>query len=261
MKVWGRQLWWIAAVNCRAALRHRVFLILGLISVGLALTANVLQSFDFGGSSAGFVLDFGLGVIFLAGSILGVLLPAQLWFDSIHSGAMIHILVRPVPRWVQPVGCFLGVLALIFVYTCVLALITGWMIGFQSGALAWSALVGAIWMQMVRCGIIISMVLAFACCARSALTVSAVGFAFVLIGQLSGFAVSVVPPSGNAALFTLLTVTGYLVPDLSLFSLDGGRLLAEGFDWGIAGWLTFYGSMYSALYLGIGAWMFGKREF
>jgi ABC-type transport system involved in multi-copper enzyme maturation permease subunit len=108
--------WRIGKLTFLEAVRQRFFLFLMLISVALIFCAIFFRQFDFGASELKFVADFGMGGIFLFGSILAVVATAQLFFSEIENRTALTILAKPVRRWAFIAGKFVGVSLLLLVF-------------------------------------------------------------------------------------------------------------------------------------------------
>jgi hypothetical protein len=59
----------IAANTYQEGVRQKFFQVVFFVSVGLLLSANFFQQFDFGTSELKFILDFGFGAVFFLGSV------------------------------------------------------------------------------------------------------------------------------------------------------------------------------------------------
>ncbi|MGA2053349.1 MAG: ABC transporter permease subunit, partial [Opitutales bacterium] len=108
--------WQIGKLTFLEAVRQRFFNFLVLLSVALIGSAIFFRQFDFGASELKFISDFGMGGIFLFGSILAVVATAQLFFSEIENRTALTILAKPVRRWSFIAGKFLGVSLLLLVF-------------------------------------------------------------------------------------------------------------------------------------------------
>lgn len=116
----------IARHTLGEALRMRLTLLLGLIGAGLVLGALGLREFNFGSAELKFIGDFGLGALGGFGTLLAALATAQLFFNEIQGRAAYCVLTRPVRRWEYIWGKFIGVGALLALFTVFLgSLIAG----------------------------------------------------------------------------------------------------------------------------------------
>jgi ABC-2 type transport system permease protein len=117
--------WRIARLTFLEAVRQRFFNFLILLAVALVGSSYFFRQFNFGASELRFIADFGLGGIFLFGSILSVVAAAQLFFSEIENRTALTILAKPVRRWSFIAGKFLGVALLMFVFIALLTTLLG----------------------------------------------------------------------------------------------------------------------------------------
>lgn len=267
---------WIARLTFLEAIRQRFFAFLFILGAALVLASGAVRVFDFGHSELKFLADFGFGGLFLFGSILGVVMTAQLFFAEIDNRTALTLLAKPLSRAEFLAGKFLGIWAVLGVFVLVLAALLAAMLGWRAAELAQLAaerrlappecdLAGlALYaaLQWLRLGVVVAMVLAVAAAARTFLFAVVVGALAVLAGQLQWLSQELLlkpaePGLGQAALW-LLT---HLLPNLQQFNLGDALVLApHQVAAGTLPWVFLSGVAYVVAFLVLATFLFRRRE-
>ena len=267
---------WIARITFLEAIRQRFFAFLFVLGAALVLASGAVRVFDFGHSELKFLADFGFGGLFLFGSILGVVMTAQLFFAEIDNRTALTLLAKPLSRAEFLVGKFLGTWAVLGVFVVVIAALLAGMLGWRAAELAQLAadrrlsppecdLAGlALYalLQWLRLGVVVAMVLAVAAAARTFLFAVIVGALAVLAGQLQWLSQELLlKPAesgvGQAALW-LLT---HLLPNLQQFNLGDALVLApHQVAAGTLPWVVLSGLAYVVAFLTLAGFLFRRRE-
>lgn len=271
-----RRTLWISRVTFLEAVRQRFFAFLLLLGAAMVLSSVSLRVFDFGHGELKFIADFGFGGMFFFGSVLAVVMTAQLFFSEIDNKTALTLLAKPLSRAEFLLGKFCGAWAVLGVFIVVLAGLQGivlWAreqeliaLAEQSGKLPATFSVGGlgqlILMQWLRLGVVIAIVLAISALARTFLFAVVVGSLAVVAGQLQWIAQDAfLRPTDSAVYAAFLWISTRLIPNLQQFNLadalvlgssavEDGALLAVGFS-GIA---------YLVAYLTLGSLIFRRRE-
>jgi hypothetical protein len=82
-----RRTLWISRVTFLEAVRQRFFAFLLVLSAAMVLSSVSFRVFDFGHGELKFIADFGFGGMFFFGSVLAVVMTAQLFFSEIDNSA------------------------------------------------------------------------------------------------------------------------------------------------------------------------------
>ncbi|NBV52258.1 MAG: ABC transporter permease [Verrucomicrobia bacterium] len=176
-----RRTLWISRVTFLEAVRQRFFAFLLLLGAAMVLSSVSLRVFDFGHGELKFIADFGFGGMFFFGSVLAVVMTAQLFFSEIDNKTALTLLAKPLSRAEFLLGKFCGAWAVLGVFIVVLAGLQGivlWAreqeliaLAEQSGKLPATFSVGGlgqlILMQWLRLGVVIAIVLAISALART----------------------------------------------------------------------------------------------
>lgn len=271
-----RRAFWISRVTFLEAVRQRFFAFLLVLGAAMVLSSVSLRVFDFGHGELKFIADFGFGGMFFFGSVLAVVMTAQLFFSEIDNRTALTLLAKPVSRAEFLLGKFCGAWTVLGVFLVVLAGLQGVVLwareqellaaAEQAGrlppAFSFAGLCQLVLLQWLRLGVIVAIVLAISALARTFLFAVVVGSLAVVAGQLQWIAQDAfLRPTDSAAYAAFLWVSTRLIPNLQQFNLadalvlgsskvEDGALLAVGLS----------GLAYLAAYLVVGALIFRRRE-
>jgi ABC-type transport system involved in multi-copper enzyme maturation permease subunit len=271
-----RRTFWISRVTFLEAVRQRFFAFLLVLGAAMVLSSVSLRVFDFGHGELKFIADFGFGGMFFFGSVLAVVMTAQLFFSEIDNKTALTLLAKPLSRAEFLLGKFFGAWAVLGVFIIVLAGLQGvvlWAreqeliaLAEQSGKIpATFSVIGLgqlVLMQWLRLGVVIAIVLAISALARTFLFAVVVGSLAVVAGQLQWIAQDAfLRPTDSSVYAAFLWVSTRLIPNLQQFNLadalvlgsstvEDGALIAVGFS----------GLAYLVAYLTLGSLIFRRRE-
>jgi ABC-type transport system involved in multi-copper enzyme maturation permease subunit len=129
----------IAANTYQEGVRQKFFQVVFFVSVGLLLSANFFQQFDFGTSELKFILDFGFGAVFFLGSFLAIAVMAQLFFNEIEHRTVLTLLAKPVYKVEYLLGKFVGAQLLMLTFVLVVSLLLFAMLHWRASVLTAAA--------------------------------------------------------------------------------------------------------------------------
>lgn len=258
------------------ALRQKFINVLIILSVALVLSSNFFRQFDFGSSELKFISDFGLGAILFFGSILAIISTAQLFFSEIENRTALTILAKPLYRWEFVTGKFLGILAMLAVFTLLMvgllavmlfwresALMERYPSSFEEGRIvSYSGLLMYALLEMLRFGIIAGFTLFIASFSNTNLYTVIVSFFVFVICQLQYVARDGWSEIANPLLKGIVWVLALLFPNFQLFNVaellifPGEEFLTLGSAWGIAA----YGVVYIVAFNALAFISFRSRE-
>ncbi|MEY3393045.1 MAG: hypothetical protein RLZZ322_1894 [Verrucomicrobiota bacterium] len=271
-----RRIDWIARITFLEAVRQRFFAFLLVLGAAMVLSSVSFRVFDFGHGELKFIADFGFGGMFFFGSVLAVVMTAQLFFSEIDNKTALTLLAKPLSRWEFLFGKFAGAWAMLGVFVFVLAGLLGLVLWsretellalaeqtgripatFSLSGLAWYAL-----LQWLRLGVVIAVVLSISALARTFLFAVVVGSLAVVAGQLQWIAQdAVLKPTDSPLYEAFLWLTTRLLPNLQQFNLGDALVLGSaGVPAGATGEVVLSGLLYVAAYLALGAVVFRRRE-
>jgi ABC-type transport system involved in multi-copper enzyme maturation permease subunit len=267
---------WIARVTFLEAVRQRFFAFLLILGAAMALSSVSFRVFDFGHGELKFIADFGFGGMFLFGSVLAVVMTAQLFFSEMDNKTALTLLAKPLGRGEFLLGKFVGAWAVLAVFVAVLSGLLGIVLWareqellllaeqsgkvpatFSAGGLAQFAL-----LQWLRLGVVASIVLAISAVARTFLYAVVVGALAVVAGQLQWIAQdAVLKPSDSAAYDAVLWLTSRAIPNLQQFNIGDALVLSSaGVEGGVVFTVVLAGAGYMVAYVFLGALLFKRRE-
>lgn len=266
----------LAQNTFREAVRQRFFSFLIILAIGLVVSSLFFRQFDFGSSELKFIADLGVGAIFVFGSILSVVMTAQLFFSEIDNRTVLNLLAKPVARWEFILGKYLGVMLLISIFVVIL-------VGLLAGMLYWRESVllaefpdsfsegrvvqysGIAWLavfQLLRFGVLVGITLFISSFAQSNLYAVTVSFFIMLICQLQYLAKQHWQDISFLPFQYIALLTSFLVPNFQLFGAGedllfaGKAVLTLSDCWRVVG----YGVGYIALFNFLAMWSFRNRE-
>lgn len=270
------------------AVRQKLFHTLLILAIALIGSANFFRQFDFGSSELKFISDFGLGAILFFGSILAIVVTAQLFFSEVENRTALTILAKPLQRWEFIVGKFLGIMGVLLVFMVLMVILLGAMLYWRESALmanhpdafADGRLVhyGGLWLygglELIKLGILAALTLLVASFSNTNLYTVIVSFFLLLICQLQYIARDYWTSIEQPLVRWLVYVISLICPNFQMFNV-GEQLIfgvgrtaqeaaassaASALGAGGALLLGFYGLLYIFLFLGLAVFAFRNRE-
>jgi ABC-type transport system involved in multi-copper enzyme maturation permease subunit len=271
-----RRTFWISRVTFLEAVRQRFFAFLLVLSAAMVLSSVSLRVFDFGHGELKFIADFGFGGMFFFGSVLAVVMTAQLFFSEIDNKTALTLLAKPLSRAEFLLGKFFGAWAVLGVFVMVLATLQGVVLWAREQELIAAAeqagkipttfsavgLGQLVMLQWLRLGVVIAIVLAISALARTFLFTVIVGALAVVAGQLLWIAQDAfLRPTDSPAYAAFLWVSTRLIPNLQQFNLADALVLGSSVvEEGALIAVSLSGLAYLVAYLTLGALIFRRRE-
>ncbi len=271
-----RRLLMIAQTTFLEAARQKFFNFLLLVAVGMVACSVFFQQFDFGSSELKFIVDLGFGTIVFFGSIIAVVLAAQLFFSEIENRTALTILARPVTRHEFVLAKQIGIVGLLFSFVTVLLFLLSLILFLRENSLmeqypdAFSEgrlvrypeifLFGLI--QIVKLGVIAAFTLFIGSFSRSNLYTVAVSFLGLLIFQLQYVAHEAYRDDASIPARFFLRVIGLVFPNFQVFNV--GDMMVSSYGVSISGGsiarILLYGAIYTAVFLALAIFAFRERE-
>jgi ABC-type transport system involved in multi-copper enzyme maturation permease subunit len=271
-----RRTLWISRVTFLEAVRQRFFAFLLVLSAAMVLSSVSLRVFDFGHGELKFIADFGFGGMFFFGSVLAVVMTAQLFFSEIDNKTALTLLAKPLSRPEFLLGKFFGAWAVLGVFVLVLASLQGVVLWAREQELIAAAeqagripttfsIVGLcqlVLLQWLRLGVVIAIVLAISALARTFLFTVVVGSLAVVAGQLQWIAQDAfLRPTDSPAYAAFLWISTRLIPNLQQFNLADALVLgSSAVEEGALIAVCLSGLAYLVAYLTLGSLIFRQRE-
>ncbi len=271
-----RRTYWIARVTFLEAVRQRLFSFLLLLGAALAGSSVAFRFLNFGQGELKFVADFGFGIMFLFGSLLAVVMTAQLLFAELDNRTALTLLAKPVGRSEFLLGKFLGVWAVLGVFIALLCGVLGAVLlarasevaalaeaagrvppQVDAGGLAVFAL-----LQWLRLGLVAALTLLVAAGSRTFLFSVVAGMLVTLGGQLQWLAQDLLN-KGDAGLMqkSLAWFATRAVPNLQQYNIGDALVLdPAGVPEGAAAAALLSGTLHLLALLAIACGIFRRRE-
>ena len=256
-----------------AAVRQRVFGFLLVLAGALVGGSGFLREFNFGASELKFLTDLGLGALVCFGSILTIVVTAQLFCGELEHRTALTVLAKPVLRSEFVAGKFLGAWMVTGVFCAVvIGLLCGllWTRAQSIGAadadggpaelVRYGDVVLAGLLQWVKFGVLAAMTLLVATIATSGLFAVALSFLVLAVCHLQYLAHDAWRTGGSAAERIGGGLLGLLFPNFQLFNLS--ELLAAGqpLEGALVGRVAIYGLAYVFVFLALAIGAFRRRE-
>ena len=276
MKASLRRTLWISRITFLEAVRQRFFAFLLVLSAAMVLSSVSFRVFDFGHGELKFIADFGFGGMFFFGSVLAVVMTAQLFFSEIDNKTALTLLAKPLSRAEFLLGKFFGAWAVLGVFVLVLSALQGTVLWAREQELLSLAdpaakltpsfnlegLLQLALLQWLRLGVVISIVLSISALARTFLFAVVVGALAVVAGQLQWIAQDAfLRPTDSQLYAAFLWVSTRVIPNLQQFNLADALVLGSaGVDDGAILAVVISGLAYLVAYLTLGSLIFRRRE-
>lgn len=252
----------------------RLFLLLAFVALGSLAGGFVFRDFNLGASELRFIADFGFGGMTLFGSVIAVVVTAQLLYGEFEQRTVMTLLSKPVSRGEFLVGKLLGVWATVLCFVAVLAatlLLALWVRETQlvaelgeairpdrrvpySGVLLFAVL------QVARLAIISSAVAFFCSYATSSLFAIFMGVFFWILGQAQAMAANQLEQVASWWGQLVLWFLAVAVPNLRAFDIGEALLQGNSPPAGELALLGVYAVLYTLLYSSFATLILRKRE-
>lgn len=255
------------------AVRQKLFNFLVLIAIGMTASSLFLRDFNFGASELKFIADFGFGAIVFFGSILAIVATAQLFFSEIENRTALTILAKPVFRSEFIFGKFVGVAAVLLVFTGLMTALLAGLLFWREASLVEQQpdLQGASlvnygdifvfgflqWLKFCILGVITMMVASFS---NTNLYTVVVSFFILIICHLQYMAVDAWSSIAYLPARLLVRALGLIFPNFQLFNVGDLVALGESLDPAVFGRISIYALGYILAFSLLAIYSFRQRE-
>lgn len=265
---------WIARNTMREAVRQRVFVFVVALAVALVASALFLREFNFGASELKFLADFGFGALTFFGSLLAIVVTAQLFFGEIENRTVLTLLAKPVHRSEFVVGKFVGVWVVLLVFCVVVGLALGAVLFFRESALmavhpesflqgrVVNYMGGAAFfvLQWLKFGVIAGFTILIASYAQTNLFTVFSAFLVLVIAHLQHLAQDAWARAGGVVARWGGAVLAYVFPNFQLFNIGDRVAAGEDVSSALIIRVAAYAVVYLVVVLGLATFMFRRRE-
>ena len=240
-----RRLVFIALNTLREAVRQRILSFLLLLALIVVLGAQYLRDFHFGSPELKFIADLGFGTIAGFGTVLAVVLTAQLFFHEVEHRTVLTLLAKPVGRAEFILGKFLGSAAIIAVFCGMLTILLAGVLWTREGSLMreypeafaggrvidYAHVVAGGLLQWLKLLVLAALTLLIASYARTQLFAVVMGFVIFVICHLQYLAREIGERAGNSVTGIAAGLVGLVFPNFQLFTFADARWNGD-FPWG-----------------------------
>ena len=271
------RIFWLARLTFLEAVRQRFFAFLIVLGAAMVLSSFAFRFLDFGHGELKFIADFGFGGLFFFGSILALVMTAQLLFAEIDNRTALTLLAKPVSRTEFLLGKFAGIWIVLGLFVFVLSILLGVMLwgrwqelvilAEQTAKVAPQFSLEGVFshalLQWFRLGVVTSMVLLISTIARTFLFAVVVGAMTIVAGQLQWLAQEALfkPAELNPFSHALLWLASRLLPNLQQFNIgDALALDPSAVATGAVSAAILSGGFYLIAYLFLASLTFQRRE-
>ena len=266
----------IARITYLEAFRQRFFHLLFILSLALVISSLFFQQFNFGSTELKFIVDLGFGSVVFFGTVVAIVLSAQLLFAEFENRTVLTILARPMPRHHFLLGKYLGMLGLLLSFVVSLSAVTGVLLVNRHMALLEAMpsyfergvrvrygdipILGAV--HFLKLGIVASMTFLVATFSRTNLYTVVVSFLVVLIAQLQYLGAESYGEGSPFLLRVASWAISVIFPNFQVFNVGDLLVYSEAGTFPVLNLLVLfgYGAVYLVLYLLLAAGFFRFRE-
>lgn len=268
------KLFLIARNTLKEAIRQKLFHFVVLLSIGLIVGSLFFREFNFGVSELKFIVDFGFGAMTFFGSMLAVVVTAQLFFNEIDSRTVQTLLSKPVHRAEFILGKFLGVLFVLLFFMALMAISLLAVLAFREasiysrisedirpeGWIRYGDVVLFSVVQWVKLGVISALTLLIASFSRSNLYSVTMSFLLVIICHLQYLTLEGWSTASSWVVKGLLFFLSYLLPNFQIFNLGDWVASGEILPCSLVLKASAYGIVYWIGLSSLAVYSFSKRE-
>ena len=210
------RIWAIIENTFKESLRQKIFLLLVIFSILLIVVSIFLEPFALG-EAPRILRDLGLAVSALFGVLVVIIIGSTLIHKDIEKRTIYTVITKPVRRSEIIIGKFLGLLLLIIILVCAMAVIQQLVIVFYEGSFDFSLLI-AIPFLILEIMILLGILLLFSSFSSPALS-AMMGIIFFIIGHASPDLKLFADQTGTVILKYCANAFYYILPNLENFNL------------------------------------------
>ncbi len=257
---------WAVAINTfRDAIRHRV--LYGIVAVVFAINlfAIVLGEMSLHQESR-VARDLGLGGVSLFGCVTAIILGVSLLYTEIKKRTIHTIVTKPIERYEFVLGKYLGMCATL---SCLVLMFSGVMmliLKYQDVAIN-AALIKAVILAYFEVLIVAAIAVFFSSFSSPFLS-GIFSFGLFALGRMTADIRALVTASDSDGIKLLSEVVLYVVPDLHIFSVSGGKVEGESVSihgdfvsWAYMGTSVGYALIVISILLALSIAIFSRRDF
>lgn len=255
------------------AVRQKLFNFLVIIAIGMTASSLFLREFNFGASELKFIADFGFGAIVFFGSILAIVATAQLFFSEIENRTALTILAKPIFRSEFIFGKFVGVAAVLAVFTLLMTVVLAALLFWREGAIradlvdheggplvVYSDIFLFGVMQWLKFCILCTITMVVASFSNTNLYSVIVSFFILIICHIQYLAVEAWAAIDFWPARILVRVLALIFPNFQLFNIGDLVALGQTLPLAVFGRISIVALVYILVFNGLAIFSFRQRE-
>jgi ABC-type transport system involved in multi-copper enzyme maturation permease subunit len=248
----------IAENTFKEALRQRILMLLAIFTVLVIIISLFMEPFALG-EAPRILRDFGLAAAALFGALVVIIIGSTLIHRDIEKRTLYTVITKPVKRSEIIVGKFLGLLFLLVILECAMALIHQLVIFMYEGAFDPSLLI-VVPFTLLELMILLGILLLFSSFSSPALS-ALMGVIFYVVGHASPDLKLFAAQTAVPVLKHLAYGFYYILPNLENFNIRIEVVHRLPLHADMIFYAMCYGLMYTVFLLYLSTVIFEQREF
>ncbi len=257
----------IARNTFREHIRDKILYNLILFALVMILSSLVLGQLTLGHERK-VIVDLGLASISIFGTLIAIFIGISLVYKELEKRTVYALLAKPVHRHQFIMGKYLGLLGTLLVNVVIMA--TGLVLALMyHGGMSlqeYLRLIPGVYLIFLSLALTTALALLFSTFSTPALSALFTVFLWV-IGHFNGDLLEFSRMPGSAAARSMFRFLYYALPNLSNYTVVGGRNVILGAAYGQAvdpaavGWVSVYSVVYCFILLSVSIVLFSRRDF
>jgi len=257
----------VARNTFREHIRDKILYNLILFALVMILSSLALGQLTLGHEQK-VIIDLGLASISIFGTLIAVFIGISLVYKELEKRTIYALLSKPVHRHEFILGKYLGLLGTLLVNVVIMTagLIVTLMYHGGMGFQEYLRLIPGVYLIFLSLALTTALALLFSTFSTPALSALFTIFLWV-IGHFNGDLLEFSRMPGSAAAQTMFRFLYYALPNLSNYTMVGGRNVIQSAAYGQAIdpmavlWVTVYSLLYCFLLLSASIVVFSRRDF
>jgi len=229
----------------REAVRNKVFYTLIFFALLLAAFSVTLSTMIIG-SYTRIIVDMGLAIIEIIGTMIAIFVGITLVYKEIEKRTIYPILARPIHRFEFVMGKFLGLSLTLLLEVAFMAMVIMGIVVFNDGAAEVVWILKGVSMIGVQLMLMVAVAVMFSAISTPILS-GMFTIGFYLIGTTSAYLPYLVDDKTSASMRRLIDVVGFIAPNFDIFNYKG--VIIHHVALGLESYL--YSLLYGCSYIGI----------
>jgi len=242
-----RRILLLAGNTFREAVRNKIFYTLLFFAILLAGFSVSLSTMIIG-SYTRVIIDMGLAIIEIFGTLIAIFVGITLVHKEIDKRTVHAILARPIHRYEFVFGKFIGLWLTLFVEVFLMTLVLGGIVAIFGEAAEIPWMLKGICMILVQLSLITSVAVLFSSVSTPILS-GMFTIGFYLIGAISSYLPYLVDKDTPPWLADFITYIGYILPNFDILNYKGAVIHHAEMGFTSYFYSTVYGLSYTLIIL------------